>query len=148
MYKYLSGILIVFVLLGCTPQKRLNRLLTNHSYLAKKDTFHIIDTVEFVTNRVEVDTVTSIESMRNDTFIVHRENLTIKTIIHKDSIYIWGQCDTIWSQKIIERQIPYDKFEYQQIKKWKSIIGWLVAGLIGLIILYILFKIFRKFLPF
>lgn len=140
----MKWLVIVVILVGCTPQKQLNRLLTKHPYLAKKDTIRFIDTVQFVTNKVEIDTIHSLESMRRDTFIIHRENLTIKTIVHKDSIYIWGQCDADTIYKTVEYAIPYDKFEYQEIKRWKKWIGWLVVALLILIIL----QVARKFLPF
>lgn len=148
MKRIIKIIPILILLISCTPQQRLNKLLNRHPYLAKKDTIHFIDTVQFTTERIQVDTITSIESMRRDTFVMTRENLTVKTIIHKDSVFIWGECDADTIYKVIERQIPYDKFEYQEVMKWKKIIGWLAVALLVITILYILFRIFRKFLPF
>lgn len=141
--------MLLLLISSCqVSQKRFNRILSNNPHLAKKDTLHIVDTVQFISEKVEVDTITSIESMRRDTFVINRENLTVRTIVHKDSIYIWGECESDTLYKVIERQIPYDKFEYQEFKSWKKVTGWLVVFLLGIIILYILFRIFRKFLPF
>ena len=39
-------LLLAILLVGCSPQKRLNRLITKHPYLAKKDSVKIYDTIE------------------------------------------------------------------------------------------------------
>ena len=145
LFKTIS---ICLFLVSCTPKQRLDRLLNRHPYLAKKETLTFIDTVEFITNKVQVDTITKLDHLRRDTFILEREHLKVKTIVYKDSIYIWGQCDKDTIYKIIEKQIPYDKFEYHEVVKWKKWLWIIGISILGIILLYILVRIFRKFLPF
>lgn len=141
--RLFKTITICLILISCTPKQRLDRLLNRHPYLATKDTINFIDTVELITNRVQIDTVTKLDHLRRDTFILEREHLKIKTIVYKDSIYVWGQCDRDTITKIIERQIPYDKFEYHQIVKWKKWV-WILGSIFFLILIaYVLFRIFR-----
>lgn len=141
-------IILSYLLFSCTPKQRLDRLLNRHPYLAKKETLTFIDTVEFITNKVQVDTITKLDHLRRDTFILEREHLKVKTIVYKDSIYIWGQCDKDTVYKIIEKQIPYDKFEYHEVVKWKKWLWIIGISILAIILLYVLFRIFRKFLPF
>lgn len=138
--KKTINILILLTLFGCTPQQRLNKLLNRHPYLAKKDTIHFIDTVQFITNKVEVDTVTKLDHLRRDTFVLEREHLKIKTIVHKDSIYIWGQCDKDTVYTVIEKHIPYDKFEYQELNKFKKYFWMLLVFIVIIIVALILWN--------
>jgi hypothetical protein len=66
--------------------------LIKHGGTVLIDSVFITDTLQFITEKVETDTVFS--SSTTDTVILHEENLTIKTYYHNDSIYVWGQCDT------------------------------------------------------
>ena len=50
--------LLLYFLFSCTPQRRLNRLLTNHPELLEKDTIIVRDTV--VVQNYNYDTTTII----------------------------------------------------------------------------------------
>lgn len=121
--KYLAfipilGTLLV-MLLGCSPEKRMQRLVKNNPELVKTDTINVIDTVEIVTNRVHTDTVTSLHTFLSDTVVIEKENLTVRTYVHNDSVYIEGECDTIRVETIREIAVPVDRVEVKEVQsKW------------------------------
>ena len=83
----------IFLLLACTPQKRLNRLIKKHPDLIQKtDTIIIDDTL--VIPGAKVDTAIFINF---DTIFLEKEKLQVRLIRLHDSIYITGEClpDTI-----------------------------------------------------
>jgi hypothetical protein len=91
----MKSILILILslsLIGCATQKSVERYLKKHGGTVQIDSVFITDTLQFITEKVETDTVFSTST--TDTVIIRKENLTIKTYYHNDSIYVWGQCDT------------------------------------------------------
>lgn len=135
---YLIGLLF---LVSCSPQLRLNRLLNKHPYLASKDTLVHRDTIYTFSNRVSVDTIHSVEHLRKDTLVINKENLTIRTFIHKDSIFIHGVCDTIKDTVYYEKLIPYDKFYYKKETKFDKFVKWIKRKMILFIVLCVLFLV-------
>jgi len=141
--KTIRIILIGLILVGCSPQMRLNRILTKHPYLAKNVDSTFYDTTTVITKDVRLDTIHSIN--RTDTLIVTKENLTIKTYVHKDSIYVFGNCksDTIEVVKTIT--VPTQIFNYQKLTFWQKSKGWLIPILIILGIGFIAVRILKEF---
>jgi hypothetical protein len=90
----------IFVLAGCSPQKRLNRLLANHPELVQTDTLFVTDTVRTLAVRVDTvqDLTDFIRIASGDTFFIEKERLSVKTWIRRDSIYFDAECkaDTIY----------------------------------------------------
>lgn len=144
--KAINIILIGLILVGCTPQQRLNRLLNKHPYLGVTKDSTIYDTTRVVTKDVKVDTITSIEGLRRDTMIINRENLWIKTIVHKDSIYVFGNCESDTIEVTKEIKVPVQMFTYEKKTFWSKLgnrFFWLI--LMAMIILGAIFiiKLFR-----
>lgn len=133
--------LLFLILCSCSPQLRLNRLLNKHPYLASKDTLVHRDTIYTFSNRVSVDTIHSVEHLRKDTLVINKENLTIRTFIHKDSIFIHGVCDTIKDTVYYEKLIPYDKFYYKKETKFDKFVKWIKRKMILFIVLCVLFVV-------
>jgi len=145
VYGFLLAVCTICVLVGCSPQKRLTRLVERHPELVQKDTVWIADTI--VTIRAENDTVI-VNSITRDTIIIKDRQLTIRYYNTGDSIYIKGECDTI---KII-REIPvevhtvspvkYEKYTpgFMKFSAWAFWILLILAILVG----YWYFKYYRN----
>ena len=128
-------ILILLVLTSCNAEKKLQRLVKKNPELLQADTITIQDTLTVITNKVQTDTLTSLKSITNDTLIITKENLTVKTVYNyeTDSIFVYGECDTDTITKIIERQIPYNKIE---VKKQNDLKIWFILVVVVLIFLF------------
>ena len=128
-----SFILLILLITSCTPQRRFMRLIEKHPHLLTTDTITIHDTVIFEIPSVIHDTVFTehfFTEITKDTLILQKERLTVK-IFHdtiKKSIYVYGECDTVIVEKIIERKIPVKYYEKTPL--WKKILNWLIIAVI------------------
>jgi len=127
-------ITLCIVCIGCSPNKRLNRLIKRHPELIQIDTTIVHDTLH--TETIKADTVfkdTTYFRLLRDTITVTNDRLTIKQYYHRDSIFIEGEClgDTI----IREIPVPYETVKPVTETKTPNYV-WLIVG--GLIILCIL----------
>ncbi len=92
-------VLAAYLFLGmisCSPQRRLNRLISKHPELIQHDTTWINDTI--ITNHYHRDTILSIHHHWGDTVIIKDRKLTERIIyLPGDSIKVEGDCasDTI-----------------------------------------------------
>jgi hypothetical protein len=111
-------------------------LVDKYPFVHQTDTIKIIDTFRIEIPKVQTDTMVLFEQLR-DTIFINKERLKIRVHSVHDSIYINGECDTIFKEKTIERKIPI-KY-YEKINDWKSTIKWMIVFLIVLI-LFIFFK--------
>lgn len=133
-------IFIIFaaVLVGCTPQKKLNRLIKKHPELLQMDTIRIIDTV--VVPQYTHDTTTFIE-YHDSVTVINNERIKIKyfydtlreTIHHEYTCY----GDTVFSEKIV----PYEKVVIQELTWWQKYGSAVMIG--GFLLLFLL--ILKKF---
>ena len=70
IYKY--ALVFVFSILGCTPQKRLARILNKYPYLIEqRDTFTVRDTI--IRPGIKHDTLFFPIAGKRDTFIIRNE---------------------------------------------------------------------------
>ena len=97
---------IIFILLiilsSCSPQKRLNRILTKHPELLTNDTIEMVDTIHIP--KYEHDTISI---WKNDTINIETEKYKLKLIK--------GKNDTIRTQLLIKEQDI--KYKYKIIKQ-------------------------------
>lgn len=133
--KYFVFILIFF---ACSPIKRHQRLVRKYPFVHTVDSVKLIDTIRLTTNQVQTDTVVH-ESFLFDTIILTKDNLTVKVLKIRDSIYISGKCDTIFINKVIERTIPV-KYYKEKNKINLTLLIWLII-LVLVIIFYVLNKL-------
>jgi len=133
--KYFVFILIFF---ACSPIKRHDRIVRKYPFVHTVDSVKLIDTIRITTNKIQTDTVIH-ESLLFDTIILTKDNLTVKVLKTRDSIYISGECDTIFIDKIIERNIPVKYYETKN-KINLSLLIWLIS-LALLIVFYVLNKL-------
>ena len=125
--KYLF---LILFLISCSPIKRHQRLVKKYPFVHTTDSVKLIDTIKLITNKVVSDTVIH-ESLLFDTIILTKDNLSIRVLKIRDSIYINGQCDTIFIDKVIERTIPIKYYETKN-KVNLSLLIWVIS--LGLII--------------
>lgn len=125
-------ILILLILSSCSPIKRHSRLVRKYPFVHTTDSVTLIDTIRLTTDRVVSDTVVH-ESLLFDTVIVTKDNLTVKVVKIRDSVYINGECDTIFIDKVIERKIPVKYYETKNEINI-SLLIWVIS--LGLIILF------------
>ena len=73
--NYIQVILISLLIIGCSPQKRLNRLITKFPQLTETDTIIVRDTV--VVENYNYDTTTIIR-LHDTTMVVNNERAVLK----------------------------------------------------------------------
>ena len=131
-------IFLILLIAGCTPQKRLNRIVRNNPHLLVKDTIRVVDTI--VIDNYSFDTITSIEF--HDTVIIQNNDRvearyyydTLKKEIHH---YIECKSDTI----VKDRFIPVEKVIIQEQTLWEKYGSLVIIALIFLVIL----RVFKKY---
>ena len=136
--KGIIKIFLILLVVGCTPQKRLNRIVTNNPHLLVKDTIRVVDTI--VIDNYSFDTITSIEF--HDTVIIENNEKiiaryyydTLKKEIHH---YIECKSDTI----VKNRFIPVEKVIIQEQTLWEKYGSLVIIALIFLIVL----RVFKKY---
>ena len=130
--KYL--LLIIVIVLSCTPQRRFTRIIDKHPHLLTTDSVTVVDTFIMEVPRVVHDTLISqhfFTQITRDTLVLQKERLTVK-IFHdtiKKNVFIRGECDTITVEKIVERKIPVKYYEKTPL--WKKIFNWLMVAAIA-----------------
>ena len=133
--KYLPLIIFFF---ACSPIKRHSRLVRKYPFVHTTDSVKLIDTIRVTTNKVVSDTIVH-ESLLFDTIILTKDNLSVKVLKIRDSVYINGECDTIFIDKVIERNIPVKYYETKNEINL-SLLIWLIS-LALLIVFYVLNKL-------
>ena len=130
--------LLLYLLFSCTPQRRLNRLLTNHPELLEKDTIVVRDTV--VVQNYNYDTTTIIR-LHDTTTVINNERVvlkyyydTLREIIHHD-VECLG--DTVY----IETLVTIEKAVYKELSWWQKYKEFIYIGLFLILILIILKKL-------
>jgi hypothetical protein len=120
-------VILLTFLSSCTPENRLNRLISKHPHLVKSDTIWKTDTT--IIQAVRYDT--SFTLSYDTTTIVH-DRLTIKHFFnrHDSTVYISGECagDTIYKEipTVINTVISEKPF------------NWYLFLLVGVILLIII----------
>ena len=124
-------IVILIFFTSCSPIRRHDRLVKKYPFVHTTDSIKTIDTIRMITDKVVADTVFGINELPNGV-VVEKENLKIKMITIKDSIYVEGQCDTIFIDKVVERTIPVKYYETKEIDWWMIAVVALSSMLIVL----------------
>ena len=130
--------LLLYLLFSCTPQRRLNRLLTNHPELLEKDTILVRDTV--VVENYNYDTTTIIR-LHDTTTVINNERVilkyyydTLREVIHHD-VECLG--DTVY----IETLVPIEKAVFKELSWWEKYKEFIYIGLFLILVLIILKKL-------
>ena len=129
--QILFYILLVFFLVSCTGQRRLNRLLDRHPNLKEKEIVIVKDTISVMSPYVQNDTIFHFSSLRTDTIVINKEQLSVRTWMVHDSVYLQAECDTIVQNVPIEIPIEVEKIIYRCPR------DGLTLGVLGLLLFII-----------
>jgi hypothetical protein len=129
--------LILIILSSCSPLKRHARIVKKFPYVHTVDSIKLIDTIRLNTYKVISDTVVH-EKYLTDTITLNNGNLTVRVLKVRDSVYINGECDTIFIEKVIVRNIPV-KYYKEKVFKWNFVFILIVSVLAFIFIARIIF---------
>lgn len=146
--KILISITLFLVLISCSPQKKLQRLLIKYPELTAKEIVTIRDTIRD-TIKVEVpgvskDTSFPISALK-DTVYIDTNQLRVSIWERNDTIFVEGNCDPFIKkvpyEKIITIKIPVDKIVYRKPRDWLRIVVFaFLAGFVSYFILQLVIK--------
>lgn len=131
--------MIMLVLINCSPQKKLNRLIKKHPELLQADTILFSDTI--IRRGILVDTFRSIKF---DTFTIKKGNLEIELRIVHDTLYV--EAEVKEDTAVVEHKIPYKPVVVKELTFWEkygTLIWILTFLLLIIIILYLVKRIFK-----
>ena len=124
---------LILLLFSCSPQSRLDRLVSRHPELKQADTITIRDTL--ISPGIRADTTLHLDQLY-DTVVLEKERLQVKLHRTTDTLWVEGTCrpDTL----IVEKQIPIEKIELVtepfSLKTLKPVL-WLLAGILLLVLI-------------
>jgi hypothetical protein len=130
--------LLLCFLFSCTPQRRLNRLLTNNPELLEKDTIIVRDTV--VVENYNYDTTTIIK-LHDTTTVINNERVilkyyydTLREVIHHE-VECLG--DTVYTEKLV----TVEKAVFRELSWWEKYKEFIYIGLVLILVLIVLKKL-------
>jgi hypothetical protein len=142
MKKLIYILLLITLIISCTPQRRLERLLRKHPELTSIDSITIHDTIRVIVPEVHLDTVVTLQQLY-DTVYLEQEQLKVKVWMDRyNKVYIQGKCDTVYIDKIVTRKIPIRIYEKTPL--WKKIINWIFVFLLIITVGYTLYKVAKS----
>lgn len=127
---------ILFILSSCATQRSVEMYIKKHGGTIHVDSTFVTDTLTFISEKVFTDSVFSTHT--KDTVIIRKDNLTIKTYVYKDSIYVYGQCDTDTVTIIQDRWVG-NTLTLEESKNWFEK-NWLIFVLFSVLIVIVIFK--------
>lgn len=142
MKKILYILVLITLIISCTPQRRLERLLRKHPELTSIDSITIHDTIRVIVPEVHLDTIVTLQQLY-DTVYLEQEQLKVKVWMDRyHKVYIQGKCDTVYIDKIVTRKIPIRIYEKTPL--WKKIINWIFVFLLIITVGYTLYKVAKS----
>tara|TARA_R100000278_G_C5427696_1_gene148951 strand:- start:197 stop:637 length:441 start_codon:yes stop_codon:yes gene_type:complete len=134
------------IVVACSPQKQLNRIIEKNPHLAETDTVHIVDTV--VINNYSFDTINRVES--HDTVII-QNNERVEARYFYDTVRqeIWHEIQCKNDTIIQDRFIPVEKIVYKELtiyEKYKDVAIIVVCAIVLLFIVLVVLKAVNKFI--
>lgn len=142
MKKLIYISLLIALVISCTPQRRLERLLRKHPELTSIDSITIHDTIRVIVPEVRVDTIVTLEQLL-DTVYLEQEQLKVKVWMDRyHKVYIQGKCDTVYIDKIVTRKVPIRI--YEKTPMWKKILNWIFALLLIVTVCVTLYKVIKS----
>ncbi len=135
---YFQIILIALVLVGCSPQERLNRLITRYPDLSQRDTLVIRDTIVIKTHNQ--DTITLLE-FHDTTTVINNERVVLKYFYDtlREVIHHEVKClgDTVYTEKLV----TVEKAVFRELSWWDKYKEFIYIGLVLMMVLIVLKKI-------
>ena len=119
-------ILHTLVFAACSPQRRLERLVSRHAELRIADTIKVNDSL--IIPAISADTAIPLIRL-SDTACIRNDRLEIALIRIRDTIHVTGRCkaDTI----IRTLRIPVERIKLVKAETgWLSKLPWIILGLL------------------
>ena len=118
---FLKSSILVLLLIACSPQKRLNRLISKYPHLTETtiDTIYSIDTVIILDYDTTV--VNNIIKQRTDT-VIYNEKVFLKYFYDTLRQEIIHEVECFGDTVIKEKIIPYEvkKVVYKELTWWQQ----------------------------
>jgi len=132
---FLKNSILILLLVSCSPQKRLNRLITKHPNLIQLDTLIVRDTI--VVNSYNYDTITTFK-YSDTTIIVNTEKVLAKYYYDTLRQEIWHQIECKEDTIFYEKLVPVEKVVYKELSFWEkySLLIYIALALFVLLIIY------------
>ncbi len=140
--KYAISIITFLLVFGCSPQKKLQRLVKKHPELLQLDTIVIRDTI-IIEDYVH-DTTTVIR-YHDSTTVIDNSKVILKYFYDTITREIHHEVECLGKEIITEKVIPYEKVVIQELTWWQKY-GSLVIIVSFLILFLLLIKRFGKLL--
>jgi len=115
-FKFITvgiSLLLLVATTSCSPQRRFTKLITKYPELIETRYKTYYDTVHVIVNGARVDTIVSREVLK-DTIVLVKDQLTVRVYEKADSVYIEGECDTVYVDKEIEVEVPVYYYEKEK----------------------------------
>ena len=138
IFKVLVQIILFSFLLSCSPQQRLNRLLTKHPQLLERDTIVVIDSV-IVENYVR-DTTTIIQT-HDTTTVINNERVVLKYFYDTLREVIHHEVKCLGDTVYVETLVPIEKAVFRELSWWDKYKEFIYIGLVLMMVLLVLKKI-------
>ncbi len=136
--KNFIQIILVFLLISCSPQRRLNRLVKKHPELITMDTIVVRDTV--IVESYNYDTTTIIR-MHDTTTVINNEKLILKYFYDtlRETIYHDVECigDTVYTETLV----PIETVVVKELSWWEKYKEFVYIGLVLILAFLILKKL-------
>ena len=136
--NYIQIILISLLLIGCSPQERLNRLVTKFPDLTETDTIYVRDTV--VVENYNYDTTTLIRT-HDTTTVINNERVILKYFYDtlREVIHHEVEClgDTVYTEKLV----TIEKAVFRELSWWDKYKEFIYIGLVLILVLFVLKKV-------
>lgn len=133
--KYLIPL---FFLFNCSAEYHIQKAIKKDPSILQVDTVKVIDTVQTITEHVEHDTVFDLRTT-TDTITIQKDRLTIKHYYSRDSVYLWGECQSDTIIQVREIQVPVEKVVYHESFDWWKILIFVIVA-VGVLLLIQFFR--------
>ena len=140
--KYAISIITFLLVFGCSPQKKLQRLIKKHPELIKLDTIIVRDTI--IIEDFVVDTITKME-YHDSTVVIDNSKVYLKYFYDTITREIHHEVECLGQEIITEKIVPIEKVVIQELTWWQKY-GSIVLIISFLILFLLLVKRFGKIL--
>ena len=115
--KYAISIITFLLVFGCSPQKKLQRLIKKHPELIKLDTIIVRDTI--IIEDFVVDTITKME-YHDSTVVIDNSKVYLKYFYDTITREIHHEVECLGQEIITEKIVPIEKVVIQELTWWQK----------------------------
>jgi len=138
IFKVFIQVVVLSLLFSCSPQERLNRLMTKFPQLTETDTIYVRDTV--IVENYNYDTTTLIRT-HDTTTVINNERVVLKYFYDtlREVIHHEVKClgDTVYTEKLV----TVEKAVFRELSWWDKYKEFVYIGLVLMMVLLVLKKL-------